>query len=344
MSDGADHPTSDPTTNRQIVLARRPHGPVTADCFRLESSPRPEPGAGQALVRVDWLSIDPTIQGWMKHDTYLPAIALGEPIRSGGLGVVTASNTGAYPVGATVFGMTGWQDWCLVGDGAALANVLPDDIEPTDALSVFGITGVTAYFGITDIGRPQPGETVVVSGAAGATGSVAGQIAKILGCRVVGIAGGPEKCAWLTDEAGFDAAIDYRHENVSTRLGELCPEGIDVYFDNVGGDILDAALAHLALNARIVACGAIAQYYDTEPRPGPKNWPNLIGRRATLQGFIVLDYLDRFFDAIAQLGTWVGEGRITHRVDLTEGLEHAPEALDRLFTGANLGKTIVRVR
>jgi NADPH-dependent curcumin reductase len=342
----ADGPadTTVPERNRRVTLARRPHGPVSADCFSQDEVDVPQPGPGQALVRVDWLSIDPTIRGWMERDTYLPAIAIGEPIRSGGLGVVVASNNESYPVGATIFGMTGWQDACLIGDDAMGVQVLPEGVDATDALSVYGVTGITAYFGMTDIGRPVEGETVVVSGAAGATGSVAAQIAKIRGGRVIGIAGGPAKCAWLTDTLGLDGAIDYRNEDVEARLAELCPDGIDVFYDNVGGDILDAVLGRLADNNRIVLCGAIAQYQDAEPRPGPRNLPNLIATRGTMRGFIVLDHLDRFAEAVLTLAGWVAEGRIVHTVDVTEGLERAPEALDRLFTGANTGKVVVKVR
>jgi NADPH-dependent curcumin reductase CurA len=332
-----------PDVNRRLLLRRRPEGRPGPECFELVTEPRPTPAEGEALVEVAYLSIDPTIRGWMAYDTYLPAIGIGEVIRSGGAGRVVASRNPAYPEGALVFGMTGWQDYALVGPTNP-ATVLPEGVELTDALSVYGVTGITAYVGMLDIGRPQAGETVLVSGAAGATGSVAGQLAKIRGCRVVGIAGTPDKCRWLVEEAGFDAAIDYRREDVGARIGELCPDGVDVFFDNVGGAILEAALDHLALGARVVLCGAIAGYNDVEPQPGPRNLFQLIVRRARMEGFIVLDHLDRFGEAALALAGWVAEGRIRHRVDVLDGLERAPEALNRLFDGTNTGKQLVRVR
>lgn len=342
MSDASAASAALPTTNRQVRLARRPHGPVTADCFDIGEVPVPDLAEGEALLRVDYLSIDPTIRGWMERDTYLPAIPIGDPIRSGVLGTVVASRSATYPVGATVFGMSGWQQYAVLGAGTE-GMVLPDGIDPLDALSVYGATGMTAYFGLLDVGRPVAGETVLVSGAAGATGSIVGQIAKLQGCRVVGIAGGPAKCSWLVDELGFDAAIDYRSDDVGARIGELCPGGFDVFFDNVGGDILEAALDHLGRNARVVLCGAIATYNDTEPRPGPRNLMNLVVERARMEGFLVLDYVDRFAEAALQLAVWVTEGHIRHRTDVVEGLDHAPDALDRLFTGANTGKVVVAV-
>jgi hypothetical protein len=335
-------PDALPTVNRQVRLARRPQGPVRPDCFELAEAPVDPLGDGEALLRIDYLSIDPTIRGWMERDTYLPAIPLGAPVRSGGIGTVIASRNERYPVGATVFGMPGWQEYTVLGPDTE-AMVLPDGIDPLDALSVYGVTGMTAYFGLLDIGRPQDGDTVLVSGAAGATGSIVGQIAKLLDCRVVGIAGGPDKCRSLVDELGFDAAIDYRNDDVSARIGELCPDGVDIFFDNVGGDILEAALDHLALGARVVLCGAISTYNDVEPRPGPRNLMSLVVQRSRMEGFLLLDYADRFAEAALQLAVWVGEGKIRHRVDVVDGLAHAPDALDRLFNGANTGKVVVRV-
>ena len=328
------------TGNRRITLARRPAGEVTTDCFASDEVDVPEPGPGEALVKVGWLSIDPTIRGWMAMDTYLPAIEVGAPIRSGGLGEVVASNNDDYPVGSTLFGMTGWQEYAVLGPGS---NPIPDGIDPTAALSVFGITGLTAYFGLLDVGRPVAGETVLVSGAAGATGSVVGQIAKIKGCRVVGIAGSAEKCAWLTDELGFDAAINYRTDDVRSAIRTACPNGVDVFFDNVGGDILEAALGNLALRGRVVLCGAIATYNDTAPRPGPNNLSLLISQRGRMEGFIILDYMSRANEAIGELAGWVMGGDVKFAVDVVDGLENAPSALDRLFTGANQGKVMVRL-
>ncbi len=330
-------------TNRRIILRERPEGRPGDECFEVREEPIGELGPGQALVEVEYLSIDPTIRGWIAYDTYLPAVPIGDVVRSGGAGRVVASNHDAYPVGALVFGLTGWQEYAVIDDSSP-ASVLPEGTDLTDALSVYGTTGITAYFGLLDVGRPEPGETVLVSGAAGATGSVVGQIAKIVGCHVVGIAGTDDKCRWLVDELGFDAAINYRDEDVGRRIGELCPQGVDVFFDNVGGSILEAALDHIALKARIVLCGSISGYNDTDPQPGPRNLFQLTVQRARMEGFIVLDYLERFPEAALTLAGWVAEGRIRHRVDVVEGLERAPEALNRLFDGTNTGKQLVKVR
>ncbi len=326
-------------TNRRIILAKRPSGEIDNDCFDVDEAPAPSPGVGEMLVEVEWLSIDPTIRGWMQYDTYLPAIEIGAPIRSGGIGTVIESNSKAHPIGATVSGMTGWQRFALLDR----AYVLPEGVSPEAALSIFGVTGLTAYFGLLDVGRPEEGETVLVSGAAGAVGSIVGQIAKLKGCRAVGIAGTDEKCAWLTDELGFDAAINYKTQNLRREIRRHCPEGVDVYFDNVGGDTLEAAIGNLALRGRVVLCGAISQYNDERPRPGPNNLPVLISKRARMEGFIILDYASRYPEAIADLAQWVGAGMITYRTDVVEGLENAPAALDRLFTGANTGKVIVKL-
>ena len=327
-------------TTRRITLAKRPGGEVAADCFAGDEVDVPTPGPGEVLAEVGWLSIDPTIRGWMAMDTYLPAIEIGAEIRSGGLATVIESNNDDIPVGTTLFGMTGWQEYVIM-DGSN--QVVPEGIDPTAALSVFGVTGMTAYFGLLDVGRPVEGETVLVSGAAGATGSVVGQIAKIKGCRVVGIAGSDEKCAWLTDELGFDAAINYKTEDVAQAIGAACPDGVDVFFDNVGGDILEAAIGNIALRGRIVLCGAIAQYNDETPRPGPSNLSLLISMRGRMEGFIILDFLHRADEAIADLATWVMNGDIKYAVDVVEGLENAPLAMDRLFTGANTGKVMVKL-
>jgi NADPH-dependent curcumin reductase CurA len=326
--------------NHQVLLAKRPDGPVDADCFVAAESAVPEPGDGEVLVRVDYLSIDPTIRMWMAMDTYLPAIEIGAPIRSAGLGTVIESNNDDIPVGTVLFGTPGWQEYAVMGPRD---QVVPEGVDPTAALSVFGITGLTAYFGLLEIGAPKEGETVVISGAAGATGSVAGQIAKLHGCRVVGIAGSEEKCRWLTEELGFDAAINYRTENVGKALAQACPNGIDVYFDNVGGDILEAVIANLALRGRIVMCGAISQYNEAMPEPGPRNLSALISKRGRMEGFIILDFLPRAGEAIAKLATWVMGGELKFKVDVMEGLDSAPAALEKLFDGANTGKMLVRL-
>ena len=332
-------------TYRRILLAARPRGLVDATTLTVDdTAPVPEPAEGQALVAVRHLSIDPTIRTWMDDAPgYLPPIALGEVVRSGGLGEVVASRTDALAVGDTVFGMLGWQEYAVVDGGDPSLSVVPPGLDPAVVLGVLGVTGMTAYFGIRDIGRVAPGDTVVVSGAAGATGSVAGQLARIAGAdTVVGIAGGPEKCAWLVDELGFDHAVDYRAEDVRARLGATCPRGIDVYFDNVGGVILDATLTHLARNARVVLCGAISQYNEDRP-VGPANYLQLIVTRSRMEGFLILDYLDRFPEAQLEMAGWVLEGRIHHREHVVDGLEHAGEALNLLFSGGNTGKVVVTV-
>jgi hypothetical protein len=332
-------------TSRRLILASRPTGTVDGDVVQIQEVPVPEPAPGQAVVRVRYLSIDPTIRGWMDdRPGYLPPIELGAVVRSGGIGEIVASASARYPVGASVFGMLGWQDHAIVDEGEAAAQVLPDGVEPTSALSVFGITGMTAYFGLLDVGRPTEGDTVVVSGAAGATGSIVGQIARIKGAgRVVGIAGGPEKCAWIVDELGFDAAIDYKADDVAARLAELCPDGIDVFFDNVGGSILEAALGNLALRARVVLCGAISVYNDPDAAPGITNTFELVNTRSRMEGFLVLDYVERFMEGQLEMFGWVAEGRIRHREHVVDGLENAVDALNLLFTGGNTGKVIVAV-
>ena len=330
-------------TNRRILLDSRPHGLVTGANLRTDdSAPVPEPAEGQALVRVRHLSIDPTIRTWMDDAPgYLPPIGIGDVVRGGGIGEVVASRSGSLPEGSLVFGMTGWQQYALVGEGAEGATVLPDGVDPMAALSVYGVTGMTAFFGLFDIGQPKPGDTVLVSGAAGATGSVVGQLARIADAgTVVGLAGTAEKCAWLVDELGFDQAINYRTEDVGARVRAACPGGIDVFFDNVGGDTLDVALANLAMHARVVLCGAISQYNE-DRRVGPRNYLNLIVKRSRMEGFLILDYLHRFPEAQLQMAGWVMEGRIQHREHVVEGLEHAGEALNLLFSGGNTGKVIV---
>jgi NADPH-dependent curcumin reductase CurA len=330
--------------NRRWLLARRPEGMVRDSDFRFVEEPVGEPGPGEVLVRVQLLSCDPTQRGWLQRDTYMPAVAIGEVVRSAGGGRVIASRHSAFAEGDIVAGLLGWQDFAVVAPDRGLSlTKLPPGVPLERALGVLGPTGITAYFGLLDIGRPRAGETVVVSGAAGATGSVVGQIAKIKGCRAIGIAGGREKCRWLTEVAGFDAAIDYKRENVAERLKALCPQGIDIFFDNVGGDILDAALASLAMHGRVVLCGAISGYNDLDHIAGPKNYLNLVARRGRMEGFIVLDFLDRQQEAVGALAGWVAEGRIKTEVDIQQGLENAPATLRRVFEGRNLGKQLLRV-
>jgi NADPH-dependent curcumin reductase CurA len=333
------------TTNRRIVLARRPDGMISAECFARDDAPPPEPAEGEAVVQVEYVSLDPTMRGWLNDEPgYLPPVGIGEVMRSAGAGTVVESQTSEFPVGTKVMGLVGWQDYAIVGGPrGAFVRVLDPETDLVDALSVYGTTGLTAYFGIVDIGQPRPGETFVVSGAAGGVGSVAGQIANALGCRVVGIAGTEEKCEWITGELGFDAAVNYRTEDIEKALGAACPDGIDVYFDNVGGEILDAALGLMNNFGRIVACGMISLANNTEPAPGPRNISNIVGRRLKMQGLILLDHLDRFDEAAAQLRTWIDEGRLQSRVHLVDGLEEAPRAVGMLFTGENIGKLVVRV-
>ncbi len=331
--------------NRRLVLAQRPSGMVDEQTIRIEEEDVPSPGAGEALARVRWLSIDPTIRTWMDDAPgYLPPIGVGELIRGGGIAEVVESNCDAYTTGQLLFGMTGWQDYVIADQGERAMQPIPDGVSPTTALGILGITGLTAYFGMLDVGRVQEGDVVVVSGAAGATGSTAGQIARIKGAaKVIGIAGGPEKCARIVDELGFDAAIDYKAGNVGQRLRELAPDGIDLFFDNVGGEILDACLANLALRGRIALCGAISGYNDRANARGPGNYSMLIIKRGRMEGFLILDYFARFAEAQAELAGWLAAGELKAAEHVVEGLEHAPDALNLLFTGGNTGKVMVRV-
>ncbi len=333
-------------TNRQWLLAKRPHGLVGEENFEYAENPIPEPGEGEVLVRNLYLSFDPTQRGWMEdRESYLPPVQLGEPMRAGSIGQVTASNNPDFAVGDMVQTTGGWQDFVVVapGQGVMGLNKIPDGIAPDMMLSVLGVTGLTAYFGLLDLGEPKAGETVLVSGAAGATGSVAGQIAKLKGCHVVGIAGGPEKCAWLKAEAGFDEVIDYKNEDVDARIAETCPNKVDVFFDNVGGDILEAALNHINMRARVVLCGGISGYNATAPIPGPTNLMNLVIMRARMEGFIVIDYMDRAGEAITELLGWIQSGQLKYQVDVQEGFENIPNTLSRLFTGQNLGKQLLKI-
>jgi NADPH-dependent curcumin reductase CurA len=330
-------------TNRRIVLVARPSGMVDATTTRLEEGPVPQPGPGQALIGVRYLSMDPTIRTWMDDAPgYLPPIELGETVRGAGVGEVLESNCDRYAVGDLVVGLTGWQDYTIADEAGASMQVIPPGIDPPLVMSVLGVTGMTAYFGMIDVGRVAEGDTVVVSGAAGATGSVAGQIARIKGAsKVVGIAGTPEKCAWIVDELGFDAAVNYKTDDVAAALRSSCPHGIDLYYDNVGGDILDTCLAQLAMRGRIVLCGAISVYNEKTRPPGPRNIFNLIVKRGRMEGFLVLDYLDRFLEAQIEMVGWLADDKVKHAEHLVDGLHRAPDALNLLFTGGNTGKVIV---
>ena len=335
--------TTSDRVNRRWLLARRPRGLVAAEDFRWVEEPVPTPGEGEVLVRNLCLSCDPTQRGWMAGDTYMPAVPLGEVMRSFAAGRIVESRNPRLAVGQLVQGLLGWQDYTVTSPEAAVLVPLPPGVPIETALSILGLTGLTAYFGLLEVGRPKPGETVVVSGAAGATGSAVGQIAKIKGCRAIGIAGGQDKCHYLTSELGFDAAIDYKSEDVAQRLAEICPKGIDVYFDNVGGGILDAALQRLAMRGRVVICGAISRYNESSPQPGPSHYLHLLVKRGRMEGFLVLDYMDRAAEAVTALATWLKQGKLKDRVDVQIGLENAPAALLRLFTGANRGKQLVKI-
>ncbi len=330
-------------TNLQIRLVERPVGLPSASNFEIAEGPLPEPGPGELLVANRYLSLDPAMRGWMRDArSYIPPVAIGDVMRGGTYGEVIRSNHPKFAEGEAVVGLLGWQSHA-VSDGRGLTKV-PGEVPGPMALGVLGMTGLTAYFGLLDVGRPRPGETVLVSGAAGATGSVVGQIAKIGGCRVVGIAGGPEKCAWLTDELGFDAAIDYKAvDDLPAEVRAACKPGVDVFFDNVGGSHLEAALGAIRRHARVVICGAISQYNAQEAAPGPANYLSLLVNRARMEGFIVFDYEARYPEAQRALGGWVAAGKIKHREEIVDGLRNAPAALLRLFDGSKRGKLVVRI-
>ncbi|MCP5180270.1 MAG: NADP-dependent oxidoreductase [Pseudomonadales bacterium] len=333
-------------SNRQWVLKHRPHGMVTRENFEYRESAIPTPAEGEVLVRNLYLSFDPTQRGWMEdRESYVPPVAIGEVMRAGSIGQVVESRHPDFARGDLVQTTGGWQDFVVARPDAGIMGLtrLPPATNPELALSVFGVTGLTAYFGMLDLGQPKPGETVLVSGAAGATGSIAGQIARIKGCRVVGIAGGAEKCAWLKEVARFDAVIDYKTEDVDARIGELCPNRVDVFFDNVGGNILEAALNHINMRARVVLCGGISAYNATEPVPGPVNLMNLVIMRARMEGFIVIDYLPRAAEAVADMGGWLASGELAYQVDVQQGFDAIPDTLNRLFTGRNLGKQLLKL-
>jgi NADPH-dependent curcumin reductase CurA len=334
------------SVNRQWLLASRPKGMVGADNFELRESAVPEPGDGEFVVRNLYLSLDPAMRGWISEQrSYIPPVQIGEVMRGGCVGRVEESRHPDYSTGDLVLGFFGWQDYAVSdGNGGLRVTKIPPGVSPTMPLSVLGLTTLTAYWGLKEIGKPQAGDTVVVSGAAGATGSVVGQLAKLEGARTIGIAGGPEKCRQLSEEFGFDEAIDYKAQDVGRALAELCPDGLNVYWDNVGGEILEAALANLALRSRVVLCGAISVYNEADSLPpGPRTYLNLLVTRSRMEGFIVLDYFDRTEEAMAELVPLVLEGKIRYREDIRDGLETAPSALVDLYTGGNTGKLLVKI-
>jgi NADPH-dependent curcumin reductase CurA len=330
------------TVNRQWRLAARPVGAVKRTDWNFTEEPVVAPAEGQVLVKTLYLSLDPAMRGWMNEGkSYIAPVEIGAVMRAGGVGKVVESKDTRYKAGDFVSGVLNVQDYALV-TGKELAHADPRLAPLPVYLSVLGLPGLTAYFGLLDIGKPAPGQTVAVSGAAGAVGSAVGQIAKIKGCRAVGIAGGPDKCRYLRD-LGFDAAIDYKHADVKAALRDACPKGIDIFFDNVGGDILDIALTRLARHARVVICGAVSQYNNTAPVKGPSNYLSLLVNRATMTGMVVFDYAARYGDAVREMGNWMKAGKLKSREHIVEGLEKFPETLLMLFSGENMGKLVLKV-
>ncbi len=330
--------------NHQWQLASRPVGDLTEANFNWIETPVPALQDGEILIRSLYLSLDPANRGWVREGgSYRDEIALGAVMEGGAVGIVEESKHPKFAVGEHVQTMVGWQEY-LVSDVKGVSK-LPEmpGLPLTAYLGLFGHIGLTAYFGLLDICDPKEGETLVVSAAAGAVGSLVGQIGKIKGCRVVGIAGSDEKCKWIVDELGFDAAINYKKEKVSTALRRECPKGIDIDFENVGGETLDAVLGQINLGARISICGLISQYNATAPVPGPYNLVNLLAKRAKMQGFIVTDYMPRAQEAMKDLGAWFQQGKLKYRVDIVDGLNNAPSALSKLFDGSNQGKLIIKV-
>ena len=337
----SDHPISG-NINRQVLLVEKPAGKLGPEHFKMSQAAIPEPKDGEALLRVRYISLDAANRAWMHGATYRAAVEANTVMAGGGIAEVVSSKAPGIAPGDIVFGDTGWQTYAAVP--AKHLTKMPK-IEPmTHLLSVYGIAGLTAYFGLLEIGKPKTGETVVVSAAAGSVGSIVGQIAKIKGCRVVGIAGGSDKCNWLTSELGFDAAVDYKDGAVFKALRAAAPKGIDVYFDNVGGDILEACLAQMNNRGRIACCGAISQYDGVPSAHGPRGVPGLIVvKRLIMQGFIVMDFMDRSNQALKELQSWVASGKLKVQEDVIEGLENTPKALIGLLAGENRGKRMIKV-
>lgn len=330
------------TENIQIRLAARPEGLPKSSDFETTREAIPTPGDGEILVRNIYLSLDPAMRGWMTdRKSYIEPVALGAVMRGLTVGEVMKSNASGFNEGDLVSGALGWQNYAVAKPKEV--DKLPKGLPLPLLLGPLGMTGLTAYFGLLDIGQPKEGETVLVSAAAGAVGSVVGQIAKIKGCRVVGLAGTDEKCEWLIEDLGFDAAINYKSDDLEKSVRKACPNGVDIYFDNVGGEILDIALRALNLGARIPLCGAISQYNATETPPGPSSYLSLLMNRARMEGFIIFDYRRRYPEALKELGQWVEEGKIQGRYEIVDGLENAPTAMLRLFDGNKSGKLMVRI-
>ncbi|MEP3050228.1 MAG: NADP-dependent oxidoreductase [Erythrobacter sp.] len=333
------------TQATQVRLKKRADGVPQDDVWETTHDASVEPGEGEIAVDVQYVSVDPAMRGWIVDTpSYLPPVQIGEVMRAGGLGTVTASRADGFNVGDTVRGITGVQSH-YVGSAQGFSVARPDLAPARKFLAGLGMPGMTAYFGLLDVGAPKDGDTVLVSGAGGAVGSVVGQIAKIKGCRVVGIAGGSDKCDAVVNRYGFDACIDYKNESVGKAIRSQCPNGVDVYFDNVGGPTLDAALSNIAMHARIVLCGAISQYnvMSADGMTGPRNYMQLLVKRARMEGFVVIDYADRYADAIAEMAGWMNEGKLILDEHVVDGLESFPEALRMLFDGRNTGKLMVKV-
>ena len=338
--------------NHQVRLATRPVGLPGAECWQLTDEPLAEPAEGGVLIKTLALSLDPAMRGWMNEGkSYIAPVGIGEVMRAGGVGVVVASKNPGFAVGDPVVGGPGVQEyWSVAADQVKRSGLAKIDLRLgtlTQWLNVLGMPGMTGYFGLMDVGQPKAGETVVVSGAAGAVGQTVGQLAKIKGCRVVGIAGGPDKCRWVVEELGFDACIDYKSNSanaVKDGLKQHCPDGVDIYFDNVGGEILDTVLTRINRKARIIICGAISQYNNTTPVQGPKNYLSLLVNRARMEGIVVFDYADRYPLAVAEMAGYLKDGRMKSREDVVEGGVAAfPGALPLLFNGGNFGKLVLQV-
>lgn len=329
--------------NTQLLLNERPVGFPSEQVWKLEKSEVPEPGEGQLVAKVLYVSLDPAMRGWINDaKSYVPPVQIDEVMRAGGVGKVVSSKHPKYNVGDYVYGMTGIQEYCLT-DGHGWVKVDPTLLPLPRYLGTLGMPGFTAYFGLLDVLKPQEGQTVLVSGAAGAVGSVVGQIAKIKGCRVVGIAGGSEKCRYVVEELGFDACIDYKNDNVYKGIKEHCPNKVDMYFDNVGGEILDMALAHINRGARIAICGAISQYNNKENVKGPANYLSLLVNGATMEGFVVIQFTSRYGEAAKQLGQWTAEGKIKSREHIEKGIENFYPTFQKLFSGEKKGKLVLQI-
>lgn len=331
--------------NRQFILASRPVALPTPEEVQFVESPMPAAGDGEIVIKNLYISLDPAIRGWMSDEpNYIEPIPLGTKVWATGIGRVVDSKSPDFEVGDIALGMNAWEDYTLCAAEAAGKIEDTMGLPLTTFLSILGATGMTSYFGLLEVGKPQAGETLLVSGAAGAVGSVVGQIGKIMGCRVIGIAGGEDKCQWLLDDCGFDDVIDYKAcGDLTAAIAEKCPDGVDIYWENVGGDMLDAVLMNLAENARIPFCGWISTYNDEEKRPGPKNLWQLLAKSARLEGFVVKTYVPRFPEGIAAMGQWLREGKLVYKEHVVDGLEHALDAFHMLFDGRNTGKLIVKI-